>query len=253
MRKIKFLQTLMFLLIVSSTYAQISSTKGGDIQYAGQVIANMEKYDGSAATKPKLRLINLKNDTLFTASFNKDFTYNWMRFNFKTKGKIVEVNTGEIVSGLNYQKNLGSFIVQNNLIDSLGNINNSAFAIFAAKYTEDLTAKYHNLNEGNRIMASTKFDYNCDDNKLFVNGKHVGFAFLPDNQQVEFKGIEYRDLNNKVLASGDVSSITGSYLKTYDKKLVPVRILGKTTSCIEKKAVAISLLTEMFRNGYYRD
>lgn len=251
--EMKFLQTIAYLFIVVSTSAQLSSTKGGDIEFAGKPIANMEKYDGSAATKPKLRLINLKNDTLFTASFNKDFTYDWMRFNFKTKGKILEIDTEEILKGLNYQKNLGSFILKNNLIDTFGNINDTAFANFAEKYAENLTEKYHALNEGNRLLVSTKFDFTCEDNKIFINGKHVGFAILPDNQQVEFKNVQFLDINNKLIASGDLGFFSGSALKTFDKKIVPVRVPGRTTSCQDKKSVAISLLTEMFRNGYYRN
>lgn len=240
--------TLFYL----TTNAQITSTKGGDIEFGEKKIVNTEKYDGSAATRAKMRMININNDTLILVNFNKDFDSDWMRFNFKKLGKIIEVNTSEVLHGLNYQKNLGSFIVKNNLVDTAGNINDTAFATFAAKYTENLTEKYRVLNEGNRLMAATKFDFTCEDNKIFVNGKHVGFAILPENQQVVFKNVQFLDVNNNLIASGDLADIYGSFLTTFDKKRVPVRPPLRTTSCADERGAAIGLLTEMFRNGYYR-
>ena len=235
-----------------TTNAQITSTKGGDIEFGEKKIVNTEKYDGSAATRAKLRMININNDTLILVNFNKDFDSDWMRFNFKKLGKIIEVNTSEVLHGLNYQKNLGSFMVKNNLIDTAGNINETAFATFAAKYAENLTEKYHALNEGNRLMATTKFDFTCEDNKIFVNGKHVGFIILPEDLQVSFKNVQLLDVNNKLLASGDIASLYGSYLKTHDKKVVAVRPPLRVVNCPDKRSAAIGLVTEMFRNGYYR-
>lgn len=235
-----------------TTTAQITSNKGGDIELGDKKIVNTEKYDGSAATRAKFRMINSNNDTLLLVNFKKDFESDWMQFNFKKQGKILELNTSEVVHGLNYQKNLGSFIVKNNLIDTAGNVSDTAFATFAAKYSENLTEKYHLLNEGNRLMLSTKFDFTCEDNKIFVNGKHVGFAILPENQQIVFKNVQFLDVNNNLIASGDLAEIYGSFLTTFDKKRVPVRPPLRTINCADKKGAAIGLLTEMFRNGYYR-
>jgi hypothetical protein len=250
MRHFFLIIALVFSALVN---AQVSSNKGGDIILGEKQLVNMEKFDGSAATKPKFRLININNDTLVTVNFNKDFDFDWMRFNFKKLNKIVEVNTGEIISGLNYKKNLGSFFVKNNLIDTSGNISDTAFAIFIKKYPENLTVKYRTLNEGNRLVVSTKFEFSCEDNKIFVNDNHVGFANVPDNEQVEFKNISFVDLQNNVIARGDLGFFAGNFLKTYDNKLVNVGRPSKTTNCSEKKVFVTSILRELFRNGYFRN
>jgi hypothetical protein len=249
MKKIVFVFIAVMYLVNAG--AQITSSKKGDISYGDKVIVEMEKYEGSAETRPKFRLLSAKKDTLLLVRFNKDFAFDWMTFTFKEQKKTVEVNSSEIIKGLNYQKNLGSFLVDNNIFDSLGNINAVALEKFAAKYNEDLATKYKALNEGNRLVAATKFDYRCDDNSIHVNGRHVGYAVVPANQQMNFSGIQFKDINNKVLVSGDLGPFGGT-LKGVDGKEVKLGMPGKTTDCAGTMGFVTNILRELFRNGYYR-
>ncbi|MBL7728415.1 MAG: hypothetical protein JNM68_12050 [Dinghuibacter sp.] len=235
--------------------AQVESTKKGDIEFNGNRIVEMEKYEGNSQDRPKFRLLNLTSkDTLVLVNFKKDFDQDWMQFHFrKPQPKLVEVYTGEIIRGLNYQKNLGSFMVKNNLFDSLGNINEAAFKTFTDKFNENITEKAYKINEGNRLVASAKFDYMCDGGKIYVNGKQVGTAYVPDGQQVDFRGIVYRDMEGKIIVSGD-GGMGGSLFKTYDGKEIKLGVLqGRTTDCGDKRAFAVSLLREFFRAGYFRN
>jgi predicted ester cyclase len=251
------MKTAFFLLALTvsvGAHAQVESTKKGDIEFAGNRIVEMEKYEGSAETRAKFRLLSLASkDTLVLVNFKKDFDKDWMQFHFKKEQKRIEVNSDEIIKGLNYQKNLGSFIVKNNLIDSTGNIDAAAFKMFSEKYSENLTEKYFKMNENNRLVAATRFDFQCDGNKIFVNGKQVGTASLPEGQQVQFSGIVFRDMEGKTIISGD-GGMGGSIFKTYDGKEIKLGVLrGNTTSCGDKIGFAVSLLREFFRNGYFRN
>jgi hypothetical protein len=253
--EMRFIFLAVALLTAITAFAQVESTKKGDIEFNGNRIVEMEKYDGNSQDRPKFRLIHIASkDTIALINFKKDFEYDWMQFHFrKPNNKLVEVNSGEIIKGLNYQKNLGSFLVKNQLFDSTGNINPVAFDTLTTRYNENLTEKYHKLNEGNRLVAATKFDYLCDGGKIFVNGKQVGTASLPEGQQVDFRGIVYRDMNGKVIISGD-GGMGGSLFKTYDGKEIKLGVLGgRTTSCPDKVSFGVSLLREFFRAGYFRN
>ena len=231
--------------------AQISSSKKGDIDFGEKRIVEMEKYDGDAQTRPKLRLINIQKDTVLLIRFYKEFAYDWMSFNFKGKNKVIEVNTGDIIKGLNYQKNIGGFLVDNKIFDTTGNISEDGLNALAVKYGENLTEKYKVLNEGNRLVASTKFDYLCNDQSIHVNGHKIGYAVVPANEQVNFNGIQFKDLNNKVIASGNLGGFGGT-LTTFDGKQIKLGVPGKTTGCGDTMGFVTSILRELFRNGYYR-
>lgn len=247
----KKITLVVFVMYAAFLNAQVTSTKKGDIEYAGKTIVEMEKYEGNAETRPKFRLVNLQNDTLLLVKFNKDLAFDWMTFNFKRLNKTVEINTTEIIKGLNYQKNLGAFLVDNKIFDTSGNIDSKAFEALAAKYNENLAEKYKVLNEGNRLVASTKFDYMCDDNSIHVNGRKVGYAYVPANQQVTFNGIQFVDLNKKIIASGDLGAF-GGILKGYDGKEIKFGMPSKTTGCGDTMGFVTGILRELFRNGYYR-
>ena len=244
---------IMMLMVISSTLvnAQISSSKKGDIDFGEKRIVDMEKYDGNAQTRPKFRLLNMQKDTVLLIQFFKDFSYDWMKINFKGQNKVVEINTDEIIKGLNYQKNIGSFLVANKIFDSTGNVDLAALDALATKYNENLTEKYKVLNEGNRLVATTKFDYQCTDQSIHVNGHKVGYASVPANEQMTFNGIQFKDENNKVIASGNMGPFGGT-LKTFDGKEIKLGTSGKTTGCTDTMSFVTSILRELFRNGYYR-
>jgi hypothetical protein len=250
----RILLIVLTVFISGLGYSQVESSKKGDIEFGGTKIVEMEKYEGSAEVRPKFRLINVRSgDTIMLVRFRKDFNYDWMQFYFKKAADTIEINTSEIVKGLNYQKNIGGFLVANNLIDTAGNIDQAAFATFAAKYNENLGEKYFQLNEANRLVAATRFDFECDGNKLFVNGKQVGVAELPVASGGEALGIVFRDMNNNIVVSGD-ATLHSSKFKGKDGKEFSLGMLSnKTTGCSDKMSYAVSLLREFFRLGYYRN
>jgi len=244
--------TLCLLLMGSmAVHAQITSTKKGDIEFGGRSIAEMQKYDGSAETRPKFRMINAKGDTLVMIKFNKDLAFDWMTFDFKNTGKKIEVNTSEIIKGLNYQKNIGGFLIDSKLFDTTGNIDALALEALATKYNENLTEKYKVLNEGNRLVTTTKFEYQCADQSLYINGKLAGYAVVPANEQMSFKGVTFLNTDKKLVASGDLGGFGGT-MKTVDGKEIKLGSAGKTTGCGDTMVFATNILRELFRNGYYR-
>ena len=247
----KKLALLIFVMAATYAHGQVTSTKKGDIEFGGNTIVEMEKYEGNAQTRPKFRMVNAKKDTVLLIQFRKEFAYDWMILNFAKEGKTIEVNTNEIIKGLNYQKNIGSFLVDRKIFDSTGNINAESLTALTTKYSENLTEKYKVLNEGNRLVASTKFDYQCGDQTIHVNGQKVGIARVPANEQMNFNGIEFKDLNNKVIASGNIGPFGGS-LKTFDGKEIKLGMPGKTTDCGNTMNFVVSILRELFKNGYYR-
>jgi hypothetical protein len=251
MRKLLVLATV---LISSVGYSQVESSKKGDIEFRGNKIVEMEKYEGSAEVRPKFRLLNIATgDTILLVRFQKDYSFDWMQFWFKKAQDTIEINTSDIIKGLNYQKNLGSFLVANNLVDSTGNIDEAAFKAFAAKYNENLAEKYFKLNEANRLVAVTRFDFECDGDKLFINGKQVGVAVIPVGTGAELRGIIFKDMSNNIVVSGD-ASMHDSRFKGNDGKEFSLGMLSnKTNGCTEKLTFATSLLREFFRQGYYRN
>ena len=244
--------SIIFLTVFTlNLNAQISSSKKGDIDFGEKRIVDMEKYEGDAQTRPKFRMVNVQKDTVLLIRFFKDFAYDWMSFNFKGQDKIIEANTSDIIKGLNYQKNIGGFLVDNKVFDTAGNISENGLNALAAKYNENLTEKYKVLNEGNRLVASTKFDYLCNDQSIHVNGHKVGYASVPANEQMNFNNIQFKDANNKVVASGNLGSFGGS-LTTFDGKQIKFGAPGKTTGCGDTMGFVTNVLRELFRNGYYR-
>ena len=231
--------------------AQITSSKDGDIEVNKKTIAEIEKYEGNAQSRPKFRVINEAKDTLILISFRKDFSYDWMQFFFPGQKKTIEINTDEIIKGLNYRKNIGSFLVKNQLISETGTLNETGFASLAEKYKENLTEKYFKLNEMNRVIATTKFEFNATDNKFYINGKHVGYATIPDGQQADIRGIVLYDVNNKQIGKGDVGMFS-DFFQMNDGKELKLGVRGKTTTSSDKIVFAASLLRELFRNGYYK-
>jgi|GEM_PF-5629939 len=249
MKKAIFAATALCFTVLSQ--AQITSSKDGDIKLGDKTLAEIEKYDGNAETRPKFRVLNEAKDTLVKINFKKDFAYDWMQFYFPKQNKTIEVNTSEIVKGLNYRKNIGSFLASSNLIAENGGINEAAFASLSEKYNENLTEKYFKLNEMNRIIASTKFDYQLNDNKLFINGKHVGFATIPEGQ-AEVRGIMLYDINNQLIGQGDVGMFKDVF-KMKDGKELTLGFKGaNTVGGANKLGFAVSMLRELFRNGYYK-
>lgn len=251
----KFSFLLTALCIGTMSVAQVESTKKGDIEYNGNRIVELDKYnDLKEPSRFRARMVNVSSkDTLVNVHIKKEFESEWMQFHFKKQNKTVEVGTDEIIRGLSIQKSLGSFLVKSNLFDSTGNINEQALNVFAGKYNENLTEKYARLNEGNRLVAATKFDYVCDGGKIFVNGKQVGTASLPEGQQVVFQGIVFRDMDGKVIVSGD-GGMSGSLFKGFDGRELKLGVLqGRTVDCGDKRNFAVSLLREFFRAGYFRN
>ena len=247
---------LMFgLALVSlASVAQVESSKKGDIEFKGNKIVEMEKYEGSAEVRPKFRLLNIATgDTILLVRFQKDFSYDWMQFYFRKAQDTVEVNTSEIIKGLNYQKNLGSFLTANNLIDSTGNVDEASLKLFTTKYNENLTRKYFELNEANRLVDATKFDFMCDGDQLFINGKQVGTAVIPVGTGGELRGIVFKDMNNNVVVSGDASMHDSRFRGNDGKEFSLGMLSNKTNGCSEKLSYGVSLLREFFRRGYYRN
>lgn len=241
----------VFLFSALGSNAQITSGKKGDIDYNGKRIVEMEKYEGDAQTRPKFRLINVQGDTVLLIRFYKDLAFDWMTFNFKKSNKTIDVNTSDIISGLNYQKNIGSFLVSQKVFDTSGAVDIKALGDLSAKYNENLTEKYRILNEGNRLVLNTKFDYLCDDKSIHVNGRKVGYASVPANEQLTFNGIEYKDLNGNVIARGSIG-LSGGIFTTHDGKEIKTGPAGKTTGCGDTMVFVTNILRELFRNGYYR-
>lgn len=251
----KFSFLLTALCIGTISVAQVESTKKGDIEYNGNRVVEMDKYnDLKEPSRFRARMVNVSSkDTLVNVHIKKEFESEWMQFHFKKQNKTVEVGTDDIIRGLSIQKSLGSFLVKSNLFDSTGNINEQALDAFAGKYNENLTEKYAKLNEGNRLIAATKFDFVCDGGKIYVNGKQVGTAYLPDGQQTDFRGIVYRDMEGKIIVSGD-GGMGGSLFKTFDGKELKLGALtGRTIDCGDKRIMGTSLLREFFRAGYFRN
>lgn len=251
----RFSFLLTALCIGTMSVAQVESTKKGDIEFNGNKVVELDKYnDMSAPSRFRARMVKISNnDTLLNVHIKKELESEWMQFHFRKQNKTVEVENTEVIRGLSIQKSVGSFLVKNNLFDSTGDINEPALAAFAGKYNVNLTEKYVKLNEGNRLVAATQFEYLCDGGKIYVNGKQVGTASLPEGQQVEFRGIVYRDMNGKVIVSGD-GSMAGSLFKTHDGKELKLGALtGRTVDCGDKRIMGISLLREFFRAGYFRN
>src|SRR4051812_28359949 len=172
---------LCLLLLSARSFAQMDSNKSGDITSGGQVVAEVQKYGGTAETKPKFRVVNSRKDTLMLINFKKDLGYDWMQFRFAGQEQTIEVEYNEIISGMNYRKNLGSFLVKSNLIAPDGRISDTALQTFLAKHNENLTDKYYKLNESERKLAGTRFDYTPENNNYVqINGRPVGVASLPD-------------------------------------------------------------------------
>lgn len=250
--RILLIGLMMFISAVG--FSQVESSKKGDIEFKGNKIVEMEKYEGSAEVRPKFRLLSVATgDTILLVRFRKDYSFDWMQFNFAGAEDTIEVNTSEIIKGLNYQKNLGSFLVANNLIDSTGNIDRSALKTFAAKYNENLTQKYYELNEVNRLIAETRFVFHCDGDKIFINEKQVGVVVLPVANGGELRGIVFRDMNNNIVVSGDSYLFEGKFKGHDGKEFKTGMLANKTSGCGDRMAFATSLLKEFFRQGYYRN
>src|SRR4051812_33027559 len=86
----KPINALCLLLLTSVSYGQITSNKSGDIESAGKVIAEVEKYGGSAEVKPKFRVLNEQKDTLAMINFKKDLDYDWLQFRFRGRTDTIE-------------------------------------------------------------------------------------------------------------------------------------------------------------------
>jgi hypothetical protein len=246
---------VLFLMITAHAgWSQLTSNKSGDIEYNGQVVAEVEKYGGNAQTKPRFRVLTAARDTLMDINFKKDLEYDWLQFRIKNVDRVVEVEESEIISGLNYRKNIGNWLVKKNLLKEDGTLNDTAFRSFLASHTENLTEKYDKLNEFPRKILSTKFEYKPEDgNKLFINGRHVGFATVPDGQAVTVFNIAFYDVNMKVIGKGDRDmSAGGATFRMNDAKTLKINIVGGTTSVRDKIIFITSLFRELTRSGYYQ-
>ena len=249
----KFVSVLVLLIIVSPVYSQLSSNKSGDITYNDQVIAEVEKYGGNSQVKPKFRVVTSAKDTLMNINFKKDLDFDWMQFKFKNTDKIIEVEYNEIITGLNYRKNIGNFLVTKNLIKQDGTLNDTAFQSFQAKHTDNLTEKYVRLNEFNRKVINTKFEYSLSDNKLVINGKHVGFATVPDGQGLIVENMIYYDVNMKVIGKGGRGTFGDIVMAMNDGKTFNTKVdSGDTRNAGNKMILLSGLLRELTKAGYYQ-
>lgn len=243
---------LCLLLTLHKGYSQMTSDKSGDIAFNGQPIAAVEKYGGNAQTRPKFWVVSASKDTLLHIKFCKEFDSDWMQWDFKSFSKVVEINTGEIIKGLNYRKNIASYLVENNLITPDGKLSDTAFARLAGNHTENLTEKYHTLNEMNRKIASSSFFYHKDGDKLEANGKIVGYISVADGQGVLINNITVYDLNRNVVGTGSRGTFGALPMKMRDGKVLQLTISdGSTMSSMDKIRFVSILIRELCRNGYY--
>ncbi|OQP51083.1 hypothetical protein A4H97_04520 [Niastella yeongjuensis] len=247
-----FVKVLCFLLIVQHGYTQLSSDKSGAITYNNNAIADVIKYGGNASVRPKFWVISTANDTVLHINFKKEFDSDWMQFEFRKAAKVVEINTGEIIKGLNYRKNIASFLLANNLITPEGKICDTAFERFVGNHTENLTEKYHKQNEFNYKMAAARFDYFTEDGRLVVNSNVVGYATAPAKQGVLIRGIVLYDLNKNVIARGERFSFGDVTLKLIDGKEINVKASdGNTMDNYNQIRFFQILLRELCRIGFY--
>ncbi len=243
---------ILFSLFCSlTTFSQITSNKSGDIEFNNNEIATIEKHKGGS----KFSLINNKKDTLINITHKKDLDYHWFLFDFLKQNTKFESDNRDLILVLNYKKSIANFIVINNLIDSTGNLNLEALGIAAKTHKENLTEKYIKLNEPKRAAAAAfaaiTFNYTCNDGKIFINEKHVGYATVPDNQQVTITGVVFKDLENNIVASGETGFFGGAF-KTNTNQTLKINVTGKTTDCTEKTKVIKAILVELYKNGYYK-
>jgi hypothetical protein len=248
----KLTQALCLLLFLQNGYAQLASDKSGGITYNGQPVAEVTKYGGNASVRPKFWVVSAAKDSVLHINFKKEFDSDWMQFDFKKASKMVEVNAGEVIKGLNYRKNIAGFLLANNLITPEGNICDTAFERFAGSHTENLTEKYHKLNEKNYKIQASRFDYFADDGRLVVNSKIVGYASAPDKQGILIKDIVLYDAQKNVIARGERFMFGDVGLKLRDGKDLSVKASdGNTMDNGNKIAFFSALLKELCINGVY--
>jgi len=251
MKKV-FGKVLCFLLIVQHGYTQLSSDKSGGIAYNDKPVAEVTKYGGNASVRPKFWVVSATNDSVLHINFKKEFDSDWMQFEFKKASKVVEINSGEVIKGLNYRKNIASFLLANNLITPEGNICDTAFERFAGSHTENLTEKYHKQNEFNYKMAGSKFDYYTEDGRLVVNDKVVGYAMAPPKQGILISNIVLYDANKNELARGERLSFGDVNLKLSNGKGISVKASdGNTMDNLNRILFFRVLLRELCRVGFY--
>lgn len=251
MKKV-FGNALCFLLVLQNGYAQLASDKSGGITNNGQPIAEVTKYGGNANVRPKFWVVSATNDSVLHINFKKEFDSDWMQFDFKKTSKMVEVNAGEVIKGLNYRKNIASFLLQNNLITPEGKISDTAFERFAGSHTENLTEKYHKQNEMNYKLEAGRYEYVSQGDQLVVNSKVVGHISVPDKQGILLENIVLYDEKRMVMAKGARGMFGDIVFKRNDGKELKLKVSdGNTMNPGEKYRFVTTLLKELCRLGFY--
>jgi hypothetical protein len=249
--KIIVLNALCLFLVLQNGFAQMASDKSGGITNNSQPVAEVKKYDGNASVRPKFWVVSATNDSILHINFKKDLDSDWMQFDFKKAAKIVEVNTGEVITGLNYRKNIAAFLLKNNLITPDGKICDTAFERFAGSHTENLTEKYHNANEFNRQINASTFWYEASNKSLQVNGKTVGYIDVPDGQGVIVEGIVLYDQNKKVMGKGARSMFDGAITLTNGTTVKVGTLTGNTMNANSKREFITALLKDLCYKRIY--
>lgn len=250
MKKV-FGKALCFLLILQNGYAQLASDKSGGITNNGQPVAEVTKYGGNANVRPKFWVVSATNDSILHINFKKEFDSDWMQFDFKKASKMIEVDAGEVITGLNYRKNIAAFLLKNNLITPDGKICDTAFERFASKHSENLSEKYHNANEFNRKLAAANFWYEASNKSLQVNGKTVGFIDVPDGQGVLIENIVLYDEAKKIIGKGNRGTFNGALNMTNGKTVQFSASAGNTMNANNKREFVTALLKELCAKGIY--
>ena len=249
--KRSIVKALCLLLVLQKGNAQMASDKSGGITNNGQPVAEVTKYDGNASVRPKFWVVSATNDSVLHINFKKEFDSDWMQFDFKKASKMVEVNAGEVITGLNYRKNIAAFLLKNNLVTAEGKISDTAFERFAASHTENLSEKYHKSNEFNRQMAAASFWYEASTKALQVNGKTVGYIDVPDGQGVLIEGIVLYDQNKKVIAKGARGMFEGLITMTDGSTVKVGASAGNTMNANNKREFVTGLLKELCYKRIY--
>lgn len=165
---------------------------------------------------------------------------------------MIEVNAGEVIHGLNYRKNIAAFLLQNNLLTPEGKICDTAFERFAGNHTENLSEKYHKLNEMNRKIAAASFSYQTQNDVLLVNGKVVGSVSVANGQGILINNVVMYDDKKRVVASGSRGMYGDMVMKMIDGKELKLKVSdGNTMSSYERHTFVTTLLRELCRYGYY--